>query len=79
MLGLRPAAGRFLAPSDNVTVGIDPVAVVSHAFWQQKLGGSADVLGRNISLNGAQFTIIGVAPAVFNGLCSNHRWTSGSR
>lgn len=35
MLGLRPAAGRFLAPSDNVTVGIDPVAVMSHAFWQQ--------------------------------------------
>ena len=68
MLGLRPAKGRFLAPSDNVTVGTDPVAVVSHAFWQQKLGGSSDVLGRNINLNGAQFTIIGVAPAVFNGL-----------
>lgn len=79
MLGLRPAEGRFLAPSDNFTVGIDPVAVVSDAFWQQKLAGSADVLGRNINLNGAQLTIIGGRQPSSTVFGSNHRWTSGFR
>jgi len=68
VLGLTPAQGRFLAPSDNRTIGMHPVAVVSHAFWQRRLGGSGDVLGRMISLNGAHFTIVGVPPAGFNGL-----------
>jgi predicted permease len=68
LLGLTPARGRFLAPEDNVKVGGHPVAVVSHAFWQEKLDGSGDVLGRVINLNGSPFTIVGVAPAGFNGL-----------
>ncbi len=68
LLGLAPAQGRFLAPSDNLKIGMHPVAVVSHPFWQQKLGGSARAVGRTIDLNGTQFTIVGVAPAGFNGL-----------
>ena len=68
LLGLAPARGRFLGRGDNLTIGQHPVAVVSHAYWQMKLGGSADVLGRAIDLNGAPFTIIGVAPAGYNGL-----------
>jgi predicted permease len=68
LLGLAPVQGRFLMPSDNLTIGMHAVAVVSHAFWRQKLGGSADILGRIINLNGAHFTIVGVAPAGFNGL-----------
>jgi ABC-type antimicrobial peptide transport system permease subunit len=35
--------------------------VISHAFWQRRFGGSADVLGRGLTLNGAHFTIVGVA------------------
>jgi predicted permease len=68
LLGLAPARGRLLGPADNLTIGHHPVAVVSHAFWQRKLGGSLDVLGRSIDLNGAPFTIVGVAPPGFNGL-----------
>ena len=68
LLGVRPAQGRFLMPSDDRTIGMHPVAVVSHAFLQRKLAGSGDVLGRMINLNGAHFAIVGVAPAGFNGL-----------
>lgn len=68
LLGLAPARGRLLTPSDNLAIGLHPVAVVSHAFWQRKLISSEDVIGRTINLNGAQFTVIGVAPATFNGL-----------
>jgi hypothetical protein len=53
---------------NNVTIGEHPVAVVCHAFWQSKLGGSPDVLGRTITLNTAAFTIVGVVPPGFNGL-----------
>jgi predicted permease len=68
LLGLSPAAGRLLSPSDNIAIGEHPVAVVSHAFWQRKWGGATGMLGQSLNLNGAVFTIIGVAPAGFNGL-----------
>jgi MacB-like periplasmic core domain len=68
LLGLAPARGRLLGPEDNLTIGQHPVAVVSHAFWQRRQGGSPKVLGRSIDLNGAPFTIVGVAPPGFNGL-----------
>jgi len=68
LLGLAPARGRFLGPTDNLTIGQHPVAVVSHSFWQGKLGGFPNVVGRSVDLNGAPFTIVGVAPPGFNGL-----------
>jgi hypothetical protein len=68
LLGLTPARGRLLGPTHNLTIGRHPVAVVSHSFWQGKLGGFPNVLGRSIDLNGASFTIDGVAPPGFNGL-----------
>src|SRR4029079_13261914 len=37
-LGVQPALGRLLAPSDDVTPGAHQVAVVSHAFWTRRLG-----------------------------------------
>lgn len=68
LLGLAPARGRLLSPDDNLKVGEHPVAVVSQAFWQRRLGGSPGVLGHTLQLNGAFFTIVGVAPAGFHGL-----------
>ena len=37
------------------------VAVISHSFWQQKFGGAEDALGRVASLDGEDYTIVGVA------------------
>jgi predicted permease len=68
LLGIAPALGRLLDPADNLKIGAHPVAVVSHAFWQRKFGGSPDVIGRSVNLNGTAFTIVGVAPSGFNGL-----------
>ena len=44
------------------------MAVVSHGFWRSAYGGSPDVVGGPISLNGHPFEIIGVAAAGFSGL-----------
>ena len=67
VLGLQPALGRLLAPSDDVTPGAHPVAVIAYEFWQTRFGGRSDVIGREIRLNGHVFTIVGVAPAGFPG------------
>lgn len=67
VLGVTPALGRLLLPSDDVR-GCPATAVLAHAFWQAEYGGAPSVIGRTISLNGHAFEIIGVAPAGFLGV-----------
>jgi predicted permease len=71
LLGVRPVLGTAIEPSDDVTPGSGgtrgPVAVVSHKFWQRRLGANPSVIGQTIEINGHQFTIIGVAPPHFSG------------
>ncbi len=64
-LGLSPAAGRLLTESDD-RPGAEPVAVLSHAFWQQRFGGAPSVVGRTIALNAIMATIVGVMPRDFH-------------
>jgi predicted permease len=67
VLGVRPLRGRMLGPADDAAPGVAPVAVVSHALWQRRLGGDEDVVGRTVRLNGFPFTVVGVAPEGFQG------------
>jgi predicted permease len=67
LLGVRPALGRLLSPSDDLEPGAHPVVVLDHSFWRGRLGGRADVVGRDLRLNGQRFTVVGVAPAGFSG------------
>lgn len=60
VLGWHPAQGRLLTPADHLP-GSEPVAVLSHAFWQRELGGEA-VLDEIVTLNGVPFRIVGVLP-----------------
>lgn len=61
VLGLRPVAGRFFTTVD------EPVVVLGYRVWQQRFGGSADVIGRTVHVAGQPFTVAGVAPAGFGG------------
>ena len=67
LLGLRPALGRLLGPSDDETIGGHFVAVLSYDYWQNHLGGDPTILGEAITINGRPFTIVGVAPRGFHG------------
>src|SRR6058998_2725819 len=59
LLGVRPILGRnFLAQEEE---GAD-VALVTKNFWQKRLGGDLNVLGRSITLDGTPHTIVGVLP-----------------
>jgi predicted permease len=66
-LGIGPALGRTLAPSDDQP-GAPPVAVLSYGYWQRAFGGDPGAVGRTIWLNNAAVTIVGVAAREFPGL-----------
>src|SRR5579863_2515217 len=63
-LGLRPAAGRLIATSDDQR-GCRDVAVLSYGFWQDHYGGATSAVGSTLSLNSHPFQVIGVAPPGF--------------
>jgi predicted permease len=66
-LGLTPALGRFLRADEADTPGTAPVVVISHEYWQTRFGGAAAALGQRLRVNGADVTIVGVAPRAFKG------------
>ncbi len=68
VLGVRPALGRLLSPSDDDVQGAHPVLVLSHGYWTQHFGGDAGVLNRTILVNNSEMTIVGVTQAGFTGI-----------
>jgi predicted permease len=67
VLGLTPSVGRFFLPEEDRVPGRDAVVVLSHSYWQRRCAGDARCVGQTIKLNGVPFTVIGVAPAGFEG------------
>ncbi|HYP29039.1 MAG TPA: ABC transporter permease [Blastocatellia bacterium] len=66
-LGVQPVLGRTLAADDDRPVGAEPVAVISHAYWQRRFGGDPAAVGKVIYVNSSPFTIVGVTPPKFHG------------
>lgn len=64
LLGVRPVIGRDFLPSEDKS-GTAPVLLLSYKLWQSHLGGDPNVAGRNITLDGRSFTIVGVLPQTF--------------
>jgi predicted permease len=67
LLGVRPAAGRLIAPSDD-SVSAQPVVVLNYGYWERQFGGSLSAIGKTVRLNNVPFTIIGVADPRFDSL-----------
>src|SRR5437867_462603 len=59
VLGVHPILGRNFLPQEEE--GAD-VALVTKNFWQRRLGGDPNVIGRSITLDGTAHTIVGVLP-----------------
>lgn len=71
VLGLQPALGRLLQPHDDESEDA-AVVVLGHAFWRNRLGADAGVLGKTLNLGGQQLMIVGVAPQGFSGTTMGH-------
>ena len=68
VLGVRPALGRLILPSDDLHPGAHPVVVLSYDYWRTNLGAAPDVVGRSVQINSHAMTVIGVAEAGFRGV-----------
>src|SRR2546426_351905 len=65
LLGAKPMLGRVFLPEEE-HAGRENVVVLSHGFWQNRLQGSPQALHQSVSLNGEQYSIIGVMPKEFH-------------
>jgi predicted permease len=67
VLGLEPAAGRLFSDSDETAENANPVAVLGYGFWRRRFALSPSIIGREIRIDDYPFTVVGVAPAGFDG------------
>ncbi len=64
-LRVQPAMGRLFTEDEDQIDNQAPVALISDSLWQRRFGGDPTILNRQVRMNGAPVTIIGVMPASF--------------
>ncbi len=72
--GVKPVLGRMLLPEEDAP-GKNRVVVLSYPFWQRVFGGTRDVVGRAIQLNGEPYNVVGVTPIGFGLASKVDVWT----
>jgi putative ABC transport system permease protein len=70
MLGVEAGQGR-LFQDDEDQPGHDRVVVLSHGFWQRRFASDPSIIGKTITLNGENHTVIGIMPPDFQFASSN--------
>lgn len=69
LLRVQPALGHGFGPEDDLP-GAPARVLLTHGFWQRRFGGSREVIGQTLAVNGEPAEIIGVLPASFSFLRS---------
>jgi putative ABC transport system permease protein len=64
VLGVPPERGRNFTEEEDRNGG-PRVAIISHGLWQKGFGGASDIIGKQIQVNSASTTVVGVMPANF--------------
>jgi predicted permease len=72
LLGVKPVIGRLFAPHED-EIGREPLVMISEGFWARKFGSRPDALGKVLTLDGRNYTIVGVLPGSFNLTIGNFR------
>jgi putative ABC transport system permease protein len=70
VLGLKPALGRLILPSEGKPSRSDPILVLGYSYWKSRFGGDPSIIGKQVRLDGHPLTVVGVAPRDFNGALS---------
>ena len=72
-LGAIPEVGRFFDAAESNLNAAAPaqVAVLGYGFWQSHYGGSRDVIGKTIRIEGVPFNVVGVTRERFTGLSAD--------
>jgi len=64
VLGVKPALGRSFAAEED-RPGANPVCIISHGLWQRRFGSDPTLVGKQITMSGTSYTVIGVLPASY--------------
>ncbi|HET9710852.1 MAG TPA: ABC transporter permease [Pyrinomonadaceae bacterium] len=64
IFGITPQQGRLFIPQDE-QAGHEPIAVISDALWRRRFGADASIVGKPITLNSRNYTVVGIAPPGF--------------
>ena len=75
VFGIEPVIGRTFGPEDLVPQSSQPVAVISHAYWQSRYGGERAILQRTIRVGSGVRQIVGVMPPGFQFPNRTDVWT----
>ncbi|MGH9939916.1 MAG: ABC transporter permease, partial [Blastocatellia bacterium] len=78
VLGVAPIVGRVFLP-EEAQPGATPVVVVSHRFWQRRLGANADLTNKRLTIGSQSFNVIGVMPPGFSFPAETDLWVSKER
>jgi predicted permease len=66
-LEVKPALGRLILPNEGEAPGEQAVLVLGYSFWQKRFGGDANVIGKQVRIDGKPVEIVGVVPKQFHG------------
>jgi len=64
LFGVNAMMGRTIQSEEDIP-GKPPSLVLSNSFWRRHFGAAEDVIGRTLTLNGNDFTIVGIMPPDF--------------
>ena len=73
ILGVSPMLGRDLTAADNKP-GAEKVAIIGYGIWQRDFGGTPDIVGKAVRINGKPATIVGVMPRGFSFPVNEELW-----
>ena len=65
LLGVKPALGRLILPSEAERLNADPILVLGYSYWQARFAGDTNVVGKRVLIDGHPLTIVGVAAPEF--------------
>jgi predicted permease len=65
VLGVKPVIGRVFSSGED-EIGANPIALISASLWQRKFSSAPSILGKGITLDGKDYTVVGVMAANFN-------------
>ena len=64
LMGAKPMLGRDFLPEEQID-GKDQVVILTYGLWQARFAGDQKVVGKQISLSGLPYTVVGVMPKDF--------------
>ena len=74
VLGIQPVVGRGFREGDDAP-GAAPVALISQTLWRRRFAGERSAIGAHLTINGIDYTVVGIAPPGLPFLTAGDIWT----